>query len=217
MTNYGISGEWDSSSIWNKWTFSVPNIMIKVGMTKALEFDDLLQIPSADQSAKLMRRLKRHYRNSKAIFFIPRLLVALFKLLGTKNMLLIGFYIMAESAFRVALPIVLIFLLTAIPSGTANECYIWAGVLGALSLGQVFSHHIGFLLTYRCGWNWKNATTALIHDRLFYLNGGTLQGSSTSTGMLVNLISNDVSRFEEFAVVSVFLSIIGVNGDFMCL
>ena len=69
-------------------------------------------------------------------------------------------------------------------------------------LGQVVSHHIGFLFTYRAGWNWKNSCTALIHDRLFYLNGGTLQGSSTSTGMLVNMISNDVARFEEFAVVS---------------
>eukprot|EP01034_Spumella_vulgaris_P035073 gene35073-43244_t len=40
----------------------------------------------------------------------------------------------------------------------------------------------------------------MIHDRLFFLNRGAMQNTKTSTGMLVNLISNDVARFEEFSI-----------------
>jgi len=51
------------------------------------------------------------------------------------------------------------------------------------------------------GWNWKNASTALVHLKLLHLDSGVLQSSGSGTGMMVNLISNDVSRFEEFAIV----------------
>jgi hypothetical protein len=54
----------------------------------------------------------------------------------------------------------------------------------------------------RVGWAWKNTTTALIHDKLIGMDANKLQSSGASTGMMVNLISNDVARFEEFAVVS---------------
>ena len=53
----------------------------------------------------------------------------------------------------------------------------------------------------RVGWNWKNASTALVHLKLLHLDSGVLQSSGSGTGMMVNLISNDVSRFEEFAIV----------------
>jgi ATP-binding cassette subfamily C (CFTR/MRP) protein 4 len=50
----------------------------------------------------------------------------------------------------------------------------------------------------RLGWNWKVASTGFIYKRLFSLNSST--DNSFSTGGLVNLISNDVARFEEIAI-----------------
>lgn len=203
---YTDYGEWDTSTIWGRWSFSVCNEMLNRGVTKTLEFDDLMQIPTTDQSTKLMRILKMHYRNSTAFWFIPRLFVAMLKAAGMQNILAVTFFMVLESVFRVALPIALIYLLTALQTGTTSECYIWAGVMSFLGFGLIVSHHVGFLFSYRVGWNWKTACTALIHDRLFYLDGGTLQASNTGTGMMVNLISNDVQRFEEFGVVCCFLS-----------
>ena len=52
----------------------------------------------------------------------------------------------------------------------------------------------------RMGWQWKTAATGLIFNSLFKLRGINTVG----TGKLVNLISNDVSRFEEFAVMAPF-------------
>lgn len=56
----------------------------------------------------------------------------------------------------------------------------------------------------RAGLVWRNSVTALIYDALFRLRATTLQ--TTVTGKMVNLISNDVSRFEEFAPVKSLLS-----------
>ena len=50
------------------------------------------------------------------------------------------------------------------------------------------------------GWRWKTATTGFIFASLFQLKGMNVTG----TGKLVNLISNDVSKFEEFAVMAPF-------------
>lgn len=52
----------------------------------------------------------------------------------------------------------------------------------------------------RMGWQWKTAATGIIFNSLFKLRGINTVG----TGKLVNLISNDVSRFEEFAVMAPF-------------
>ena len=50
------------------------------------------------------------------------------------------------------------------------------------------------------GWQWKTATTGLIFNTLFKLKGVNVTG----TGKLVNLISNDMSKFEEFSVMAPF-------------
>ena len=55
----------------------------------------------------------------------------------------------------------------------------------------------------RMGWQWKTATTGMIFNSLFKLKGINTVG----TGKLVNLISNDVAKFEEFAIMAPFLFI----------
>lgn len=55
-------------------------------------------------------------------------------------------------------------------------------------------------MTMRMGWQWKTATTGMIFTTLLKLKGINTVG----TGKLVNLISNDVSKFEEFAVMAPF-------------
>jgi ATP-binding cassette subfamily C (CFTR/MRP) protein 4 len=74
-------------------------------------------------------------------------------------------------------------------------------LLSGIGFLQVFIHHVLYFHSMRVGWNWKNASTALVHLKLLHLYSGVLQSSGSGTGMMVNLISNDVSRFEEFAIV----------------
>ncbi len=162
-----------------------------------------MPIASVDSSSQLLKKLKVNYRNSKPFWFIPRLMVALFKTSGW-NCAIIVSLTMTESSIKIALPVILNFLLQSLEKNdSVGTSYMWASILGGLGIVQTVTHHVLFFYSMRAGWNWKNGCTALIHDRLFYLDGGKLQGAKTSTGMMVNLISNDVARFEEFSVVSV--------------
>jgi ATP-binding cassette subfamily C (CFTR/MRP) protein 4 len=196
------SSEWERASLFARWTFSVANLMLQKGDLGILEYDDLMRIPSNDQSRKLMLNLKKHLVYSKPFLFLPRLLVALFNSSRT-YWIYITIFSLFEGMVRVFLPISLIFFLRALQDSNASHLqYIWAGVISCLGLSQTLMHHILFFYSMRVGWNWRNACTALIHDQLFYLNSNVLQSSGTGTGKLVNLISNDVARFDEFAVVS---------------
>ena len=159
----------------------------------------MMYIPKDDHAGKMLQELKHCYKNSKAIWFMPRLMVALFRM-SVWTWMIITFFTIAESLVRIALPLVLIFLLRALGDGDMKNSYIWAAVISGLGIAQTLIHHVLFYYSMRIGWKWKNVSTALIYDGLFQLSGEALQG--TMTGRMVNLISNDVSRFEDFAVVS---------------
>jgi hypothetical protein len=190
---------WESATFWEKWTFSVANAMLKEGQLKALKFEDLLDIAEVDTSEPLVESLRGAYATSKKFWIFPRIFVALFKI-NVRYWLIIVFYTIVEALIRIALPLTLIFLLHALQSDSAKDGFIWAGVISTLSLLQVLSHHVLFFFSMRVGWNWKNATTALIYEGLFKLSSSALQ--ATMTGRMVNLISNDVARLEEYPTVS---------------
>jgi len=195
--------EWDKASEFDKWTFRVSNNLLNLGKTKALQLEDLYKLSSHDVVGKLLPDLKGSFDKSKPIWFIPRLMVALFKSHKLEVFLII-ILTLSESAIRILLPVILFKLLNALEdlSSPIRNSYKWAAILGGLGLAQTVIHHILFQLSMRMGWNWRSATTCLIYDRLFLLNGAAL--SMFNTGKLVNLISNDVARFEEFTTFSTY-------------
>lgn len=194
--------DWDEGNFFNKWTFQVSNRMINEGNKEPLQYNQLSDICDRDTSYFLMKRLESVYQSSKSFWFIPRLMVALIRC-NIRDVVIMLFYTITEGASRIVSPIILIFLLRALQDDSkgADEAYMWAGLLSAVAFAQVVIHHVLFFFSMRLGWNWKNACTALVHHHLLTLDGATLNASGSGTGMLVNLISNDVSRFEEFTVV----------------
>ncbi len=213
---------WEAASFWSKWTFSVANPLLALGKQRPLTFDDMYTIRDADCSRELHAKLRNLYLyNSKPVWFLPRLMVALFQL-HPFQWFLAAFYTLLEGWIRIAMPICLIFLLKslradddAIHSSSIDNGYIWAGVITGLAILQTFVHHILFFITMRIGWNWRSATTALIYEGLFHINSAALQG--TTSGKMVNLISNDVSRLEEFTLVSCLSMLIFLLFDSLSL
>lgn len=204
MPQESISNPWDDANFLSKWTFHVANAMLVNGQQKTLAFDDLMEIPNSDRAEFVFDSLKDYYIRSKPIFFIPRLMVALFHM-RLVEWLSVLFYTIVEGVIRIALPLLLVFLLDALQKGDDFLGYRWAGVIAALGLLQAVVHHVLFFISMRIGWNWKTSCTALIYDALFKLEGADMH--SVQTGKMVNMISNDVSRIEEFAVVRLFLEI----------
>jgi hypothetical protein len=119
--------------------------------------------------------------------------------------ILIAGLTLLESAIRVSLPICLIFLLQSLENDPqySSISFAWATALSILGIGLTIAHHVLFLFSMRLGWNWKSACTALIHKSVFHMSGSALNDkvNAQGTGMMVNLISNDVARLEEFSVV----------------
>lgn len=192
--------EWDHASFFAKYSYSVANRMLQIGMERPLQENDLLTVPIDDHSDVLLKRLKFNYHRSQNFFFIPKLMVALIKT-NYIHAIIASIFCVLEGATRVSLPVVLIYFLRALEHKDKTYAYVYAILMGIIGFLQTFIHHVLFFYTMRAGWNWKTACTAFVHNALFSLNSGVLNSTGTGAGKLVNLISNDVQRFEEFAVV----------------
>ena len=205
---------WDKATFFEKWTFSVINDTLGLGLKRTLDYADLMDFPQKDKAQELKERLKvlyfdgRHKKHWIATYFpfIPHLMICLLRLAWVECWI-ITFYTILEGLVRISLPLILVFLLRALEEQDVNRAFLWAGILSIVSLSQTAIHHVLFFFSMRAGWNWKISCTAFIYEGLFELQyGGAL--AATMTGRMMNLISNDVAKFEEFAVVS---SIILIN------
>ena len=219
------STSWENINIFNKWTFSFANEMLNLGLERPLQVPDLLPLPKRDEVDYLCQRLEKCYEISKPIHFYPRLMVAMIRSHWFDFTIMI-LWALAEGAVRVGSPVVIRVLLYCLSDRTKKqEAFIWAGVLGALGVIQAVIHHILFFYSMRLGksslslsslsltsssslslslsslsgWNWKNATTAMIYKRLFKIKGNSLASAHIDMGTMVNYISNDVSRFDDFS------------------
>ena len=208
--------EWEKASTFTKWSFSVANPMLRVGQEKPLEFDQLLHIPKKDRSDEMLPLLREAYKSSKPFWFLPRLMVALMKFCWF-DLTIVAVMTVVDATSMLITPYLLSSLLAALEDEESDrQCYMWAALLTGVAFFQVFNRHSYVFVAMRVGWNWKNATTALIHEKLIQMDVNILQSSGSSTGMMVNMISNDVARFEEFPIVryhSFLTHIIRTNPD----
>lgn len=198
------SSEWEQGSFYSKWTFSVVNPLISIGITRQLHFQDLLHLPSKDHSSPLISQLQASYsHHSHSVCGIPRLLIALCSTVWSQ-FLLVGIYYLLEGLLRILSTILLGLFLQSLqnPDESIDKAFLLALILGLANLLQNFIHHVSFFYSMKMGNNMKIATIGFIYNRLFEIKGNLLQTSGVSSGQLVNLISNDVQRFEEWSVVS---------------
>lgn len=194
--------EWDRASVFEKWTFSVGNDLLRTGEQRPLLPSDLMKLSDHDLPGPLIERLKSSYSSSRKIFFLPRLMVAMIKA-HPIDVYYVVFYTCLKGAGRIALPICLKYFLQSLQQEAfEGQAYMWAAILSVITVIQMKAHHVLYFYTMRMGWNWKSACTGLIYERLFALNSVQMKG--TSTGNLVNLISNDVALFEPFAIFACF-------------
>eukprot|EP01035_Chromulina_nebulosa_P017220 gene17220-22743_t len=116
IPNTSDESEWDKASEFDKWTFRVSNNLLNLGKSKALQLEDLYKLSSHDVVGKLLPDLKKSYEISKPIWFIPRLMVALF---NSHKLELLNALEDLNSPIR--------------------NSYKWAAILGGLGLAQTFS------------------------------------------------------------------------------
>lgn len=129
-----------------KWTFSVANPMINKGIKGPHQtIDDLMLLPSADFSEKLVEELIYQYNLPRKFFyFLPKLVYSLIKA-HWSDWILVHILAACEGCTRIASPVIIMYLLQSLaeqgPTGRANS-FKYAGVLGILNLIQTGDQHL---------------------------------------------------------------------------
>ncbi|KAL7034207.1 hypothetical protein ACKWTF_007899 [Chironomus riparius] len=179
--------------------------LFKKGYKKDLEVEDLYKPLKCDESEKLGDRLEKNWNRqiNKSNSKRPSLIKAITKTFWREYLVLGVYEFINDIVVRLSLPLFLGRLLDYFsPSSNLSKesAFFNAGMLIALNaLGAITINQ--FLITsFSNGMKVRLATCSLIYRKSLRLSSTAL--GNTSVGKVVNLLSNDVSRFD---IVSVFL------------
>ncbi|GFR41484.1 hypothetical protein Agub_g2175, partial [Astrephomene gubernaculifera] len=126
-----------------------------------------------------------------------------------RPMLLESLWVLVEVGQRLGTPVALrqfLFWLQAYAAGTPQpewKGWVWAVVLGACGCSMVVIHHQLFWIGMRSGFRMRQQAIAAIHSKVLRLNSAAV--GALSTGHVVNLVSNDVRRFDDVMPFWIFL------------
>ncbi|KAJ8951068.1 hypothetical protein NQ318_003766, partial [Aromia moschata] len=181
------------------------------GSRKGLEVIDLYKAVGRDQSTRLGDKLERNWnqevQRAKLKNTEPSLLRALTKTF-IWNYMLYGLSLFVQMVIlRSVQPLVLsnfIKQFTTIDETNSTEyMYIFGSALVGISVVIVFlMHHTNFALSC-IGMRIRIAASSLVYRKIMRLNQNSL--GQTAIGQVVNLLSNDVNRFDLVVLVLHYL------------
>ena len=211
MEQQEIPSRWASASVCSRLTFSFVNPILALGIKRPLGLDDLAELAPHDKIPSLTDRLQFEW-NKELTSKHPSLWQALYRA-EKKYYWLSAFYCLGESATRIGQPVMLGLFLEWLTDPDAvrnlNVGLLISFGLASIAFVQIYVHHLLYFYTMRGGWNARLSCTALIHRKLLRVHSGALGGvtqasgsggskSKSSDGNIVNLVSNDVFRFDQF-------------------
>lgn len=168
------------------------------GYYETLSEDDLFPILNEHESTYLGNKIEKLWNKEinrkKSNFSLWRVLLKCF---GAELGLLAIWYSFSELVVRLAQPLILSqILLYYEPHSTMSkgEAYLYSSLLVLSSAISMISQHNFMLYQFNMGLKIKVATTALVYRKSLKLSKSAL--AKTNIGQMVNLISNDVGRFE---------------------
>uniref|UniRef100_T1JTT3 Uncharacterized protein n=1 Tax=Tetranychus urticae TaxID=32264 RepID=T1JTT3_TETUR len=175
--------------------------LFKTGFKKKdLDFQDIYQVSVHDHSDQLRDKLKREWLKelkknkpslAKAILraFGPQYIISSLVITGYEQLIL-----------KIAQP----FLLGAILDYFAGIAFTqgydiyYIGVVFCLcSMFYIISHHAWLVYIHRIGMRVRIAVQSLLMEKTFVLSKSALHNNKV--GNIINLMSNDVTKFDEFA------------------
>ncbi|CAG0881126.1 unnamed protein product, partial [Darwinula stevensoni] len=199
------------------------NPLMWLGSKKDLELDDLFGVPQEDESEILGEKLQRQWerelktanildghldtgqmtKKEKQKIKTPSLLKAIIRTFGGKYALTGILAFIEECVLKVAQPVFMALLIRYFSGNWkyGNETY-WGWLFGTgvilCSLLYIFTHHALFFIIGRCGMQIRVACGSIIYRKALKLSKCAL--SRTTSGQMVNLLSNDVNRFDQSVI-----------------
>ncbi|KAI4581558.1 hypothetical protein MJG53_010001 [Ovis ammon polii x Ovis aries] len=180
------------------------NPLFKIGYQRKLKQDDLYSVLPEDRSQHLGEELQWYWDQevlrAKKGAQEPSLIKAIVKCYW-KFYFLLGLLTFLEEGTKVVLPIFLGKIISYVenydPANSAalHEAYGCAAGLSACVLVWAVLHHLCFYHMQRVGMRLRVAVCHMIYRKSLRLSSSAM--GKTTTGQIVNLLSNDVNRFDQ--------------------
>ncbi|XP_039870832.1 multidrug resistance-associated protein 4 isoform X1 [Simochromis diagramma] len=188
------------------------NPLFRAGYKRRLEEDDMYQVLAEDRSEKLGQDLQRIWdhevqRATKELRK-PRLTSVIVKCYW-KAYAVLGIFTLIEEIIKVVQPILLGKIIEYFESYDPNntrafhETLGYAAGLSLCTIGLALMHHLYFYYVQRVGMKIRVAMCHMIYKKALHLSSSAM--GKTTTGQIVNLLSNDVNKFDEVTIFLHFL------------
>ncbi|KAF4008061.1 hypothetical protein G4228_019617 [Cervus hanglu yarkandensis] len=180
------------------------NPLFKIGHKRRLEPDDMYSVLPEDRSQRLGEELQGYWdqevKRVQKDTQEPSLMKAIIKCYW-KSYLIWGVFTFLEEGTRVVQPIFLGKMISYVEnydpndSAALHEAYAYAAGLSACVLVWAVLHHLYFYHIQRVGMRLRVAVCHMIYRKALRLSSSAM--GKTTTGQIVNLLCNDVNRFDQ--------------------
>ncbi|XP_071837972.1 ATP-binding cassette sub-family C member 4-like [Apostichopus japonicus] len=191
----------NSTNIFSKVFFCWLFPLFKYGYKNTLERHNLYQTVPQDSSQLLANKLIHEWdaelekeRKTGQKASLLNAIIRNCRLLFLLNGFIVFF---EECVFKVGQPILLGILVQYFREDstiTTEQAYLCALGLSICAVGITILHHPSFFISSRIGMRTRVAVSALVYRKALRLSNSAL--GKTTVGQLVNILSNDVNRFD---------------------
>ncbi|KAB5584398.1 hypothetical protein PHYPO_G00107090 [Pangasianodon hypophthalmus] len=204
-----------SANIFSQILFCWLNPLFRIGYRRRLEEDDMYKLLPADGSKRLGEELKCYWDHEVEMatkeLRTPKLTKAIIKCYW-KSYTILGIFTLIEEAIKLVQPVFLGKLIQYFENCDPNdmdalyEAYGYAAGVSLSTLILALMHHLYFFHVQRAGMKFRIAMCHMIYKKALYLNSVAM--GKTTTGQTVNLLSNDVHKFDEVTIFLHFLWVV---------
>ncbi|XP_048056290.1 multidrug resistance-associated protein 4 [Megalobrama amblycephala] len=188
------------------------NPLFRIGSKRRLEEDDMFKVLPEDGSKRLGEELQSYWDQEveKATKELkkPKLTKAIIRCYW-KSYAVLGVFTLIEEVIKVIQPVFLGQLIRYFESydpdnmAALYKAYGYAAGVSLSTLGLALLHHLYFYHVQRAGMKIRIAMCHMIYRKALCLSATAM--GQTTTGQIVNLLSNDVNKFDEVTIFLHFL------------
>ncbi|XP_061829600.2 ATP-binding cassette sub-family C member 4 [Nerophis lumbriciformis] len=188
------------------------NPLFRTGYKRRLEEEDMYPVLAEDSSEILGQDLQRYWDQevleaTKGLRK-PKLTRSIVKCYW-KSYAVLGFFTFVEEAIKVIQPVILGILIRFFENYNPNDGKALNRILGfaaglsMCTIALALLHHLYFFHVQRAGMQIRVAMCHMIYKKALCLSSYAM--GKTTTGQIVNLLSNDVNRFDDVTIFIHFL------------
>uniref|UniRef100_A0A8C8S3K0 Multidrug resistance-associated protein 4 n=1 Tax=Pelusios castaneus TaxID=367368 RepID=A0A8C8S3K0_9SAUR len=188
------------------------NPLFVTGHKRKLEEDDMYKVLAEDSSERVGEELQWYWdkevQKAKKEARTPHLTKAII-LCYWKSYLVLGFFTLIEETLKIIQPVFLgkiinyFEMFDPLDAVSLNFAYGSATALSVCTLSLAITHHLYFYHVQRAGMKLRVAMCHMIYRKALRLSNTAM--GKTTTGQIVNLLSNDVNKFDQVTIFLHFL------------